>query len=1109
MKCPRCSLPVELASDGNTAACTGCGAQFKVSRKSKAAAPPPVPPKDAEAASEVEADPWDEAGGQSEPWESQPVEELDSFALPKQSKSKSSRSKNANKNDRPSRPTEASRDAKSWLITAMIGGGALFGIGAIGLLVWLFSGPAGPANQNAEPVGNAVAAGADGNGPPALAEGYVVASSNFLRLGRPGQLRQYWDDVSKKRQFDLRTMPEVNAPAIVENAGDDTREQLKGVPLEIGRYSPVPRQADLLIPLVTNCEVSPSGQTATVTLQDAQGVEETGVIYDLTTGQRTTSEALGQAFDPDHNLAPDPKGRWLFKTHFSELSCWRTGSTELPRVINLADASIIWSGYVDEQHAWGLVRSQTLDVQIWNFESGQRTASIPVPDISVETFGTSVSIARQSPNRRFVAIAVTSGVSVIDLTERKVAGLFPLPENRAVLSCEFFNDPDRLTVLIQNDDFEVLEWDLGSGQLAKRLNLTKSSNYGVQLGEGRLYSTSEPHVLIHNAERSSFRIDTVDGRVEMLGFSIDCKLQGPPRGSIGLIQASIPTEGDALPAGLPDAWRAKIQPEWRQRYLLFGQPLRQPQNLVTVKDAVVPDPPAKWVAPPKVDWSGPIQKWDSRAGWPQVVTDRYSVRFVPQDSTNPTNRKVMAERFDRQTGEPLELLEVCPTVLAPDVFLHFENNFSTFPLLTAAAIHDDGLLAYVSPADRRRISFWKRDSSRLETRTFPFPIRWIGFSVDGKLLLESSGKLYACHPETGESLWTRDGGYTGGCCLVRGRSWGVFHAGQHIDLIDTSTGACLGRLHNTPEPQRPAFLALSPDGSRLVAFGSYLNRHPSGVMTQDQHPARVWDLKDGTVRDFVTRYDGYGVSEVSWLTPDILVEGGRQLRMFDMAHEGQFLGTVTPLSASAPDPLVSYQNAASTTPDGLLCASVGPDHFPDQFQWQPLNFEEAWILAAPQRRIEPLRGSTLRVEVDLGDEEVNSLLGDSYAEVLEHAGCKIGPDGWLFRARLIQRPLTEEEQQQQQNAGLGRDAKIGSLVLELYAPGETTPAWVRQPQPNEVIPLFSGETLRRTALMGVAITQPDGKWQEEFPDTVLRCSGKSHAWPCTLSGSVAGPPKKP
>lgn len=284
----------------------------------------------------------------------------------------------------------------------------------------------------------------------------------------------------------------------------------------------------------------------------------------------------------------------------------------------------------------------------------------------------------------------------------------------------------------------------------------------------------------------------------------------------------------------------------------------------------------------------------------------------------------------------------------------------------------------------------------------PQPVEWLGWTADGKLLTVGTGKLTAWDADTGKARFETAGSYTGVAALAPGREWIALAAPGVIDIVDTASGACRGRLQAW---ETTLSLAVSPDGTRLAALGPA--RHGAGVGT----PARVWTgtepsevpsegwrqvlawkVEDGTA-DGKATFRPVASAPLQWIGPRQLVAGGGSVADLDVGcgtYHFAFEGKGKPLRDS---------------PDGRLWLT-----------------RDGWLEAVKPPALRPegevVFGPSVPLQVQVSGPsairaaQVAKLLNG----VLRDLGQAMGEGGWSWR-------LNVQEKETQQKLSFGSQSK--------------------------------------------------------------------------------------
>jgi len=96
-------------------------------------------------------------------------------------------------------------------------------------------------------------------------------------------------------------------------------------------------------------------------------------------------------------------------------------------------------------------------------------------------------------------------------------------------------------------------------------------------------------------------------------------------------------------------------------------------------------------------------------------------------------------------------------------------------------------------------------------------IDWIGFKDNETLVTVGDQKLTVWKVPSFKGIYESDGGYEGTVAWGHDKTWLAVSAGNHVDLIDTTTGEILNQVWIHPT-YRIFDLAVDPLGKRLIAF---------------------------------------------------------------------------------------------------------------------------------------------------------------------------------------------------------------------------------------------------------------------------------------------------
>jgi hypothetical protein len=127
----------------------------------------------------------------------------------------------------------------------------------------------------------------------------------------------------------------------------------------------------------------------------------------------------------------------------------------------------------------------------------------------------------------------------------------------------------------------------------------------------------------------------------------------------------------------------------------------------------------------------------------------------------------------------------------------------------------DGKIAIRDPDDTRRVDVWDAAGTwQIGFHVADRPVIWAGWSADGKLLTLAADKLTAWDIPAGKAIYEVETGKAR-AAITPDRTVVAVASPGHIDLLDTATGECRGRLDG---PQVVWILAISADGQHLAAL---------------------------------------------------------------------------------------------------------------------------------------------------------------------------------------------------------------------------------------------------------------------------------------------------
>jgi hypothetical protein len=268
------------------------------------------------------------------------------------------------------------------------------------------------------------------------------------------------------------------------------------------------------------------------------------------------------------------------------------------------------------------------------------------------------------------------------------------------------------------------------------------------------------------------------------------------------------------------------------------------------------------------------------------------------------------------------------------------------------------------------------------------------WSGDGRLLTLGCGCLTAWEVPAGKAVWEVEGGYAAPAELAPGRGWLAVSAGTYVDLIETTSGRCLGRCRTGGVDGTIRDVAVSPDGKRLAAV------YPGApARRKELFTAVVWDLTSGKAERVPFGTGSFAL--LHWGGPEQLVACSDRCELFDLRARDR-VGTYSmPKNYDRPlgPPL-------ARSPEGRLWISLGNTrglNLRNQPRvWRALTVPDPRVtnegrVLAEDRQYVSLRKTPVRVEVDLGKPERSRGVANILARGVREQGLTLGPDGWVLR----------------------------------------------------------------------------------------------------------------
>jgi hypothetical protein len=438
-----------------------------------------------------------------------------------------------------------------------------------------------------------------------------------------------------------------------------------------------------------------------------------------------------------------------------------------------------------------------------------------------------------------------------------------------------------------------------------------------------------------------------------------------------------------------------------------NQPLPEPRPPIQSTDRAglaetTPTPPATWSAPPS-----PPANTEKLVGAIQIPTSQVLMGNMHASFLNGwttvsgwTNgqytqpKGIYWHRFDLRTGTASgPAIQLLPWVMSPTN----GQGINLAEVMVAAALSPDGSrLAFRDPADLGRVDVWDESGKRIlgiDAYGRGVPTQWVGWSQLGRLLTLGDGRLTAWDVPAGKAVFEVAGEYRLPVAPVRGRAWlavvGAAEGTSHVDLLETDTGRCLGRLPLTGAelPDTYPDLAISPDGKLLAYVGQRTDSTPAQLTAM----LLAWDLTSGKAHAPlpITRVQGWSI--VALDEHRVLIGG----QMIDLRCR---------------IPVARYScHCPADSPDGRLWG-LGPipeDEGKPAEPWDP-NRDQKMALrpvelvaydtgpASPQEVFTPQM--PLTIEVDLAKKERGEILGQEQVALLQKRGFTIGKSKWRLRA---------------------------------------------------------------------------------------------------------------
>lgn len=781
-------------------------------------------------------------------------------------------------------------------------------------------------------------------------------------------------------------------------------------------------------------------------------------LVDLRTGQQAGTFAATSPYWRDARLSPDglylvgpdsgPKS--LLDPERNALFVWKRGADTPARKLPVPGA-VDWLGFVAPDRLAVHTFDPKPALQIWDVAAGKvlRTvrltadplpppgAGFTVPQRDLHTFYRPWPLmAAVSPGGRYVALGTRSGVTLVDAAEGKEIGTLPIPglsgaEVDAFRGLSFRPDGTELFALVaaaRVHDLTLRSWSVTDGRPRMEVKLQWAAGHGPPLpgpepgtvvlpggNAGALARYGYIYPFRATDVRPAAVVETRAGSVlERMGY---CVLRWAEDGP--LVVAGGPREGKPPAKPRPDEkWdkggvpqevytvtldRARLIAAARQRAAgLAARPPVVRADRTAVK-ALTPEPPAAWAAPPAVPKVEPTKLAWLEFNFPAAFGDTQAavLRFEYQRDVRE-RFELHWDRHDWRTGARIGSAMLWPWARDP-ARLKEKDSVLRSRTPPAALTADGNRLAVCDPADLSRVDMWAADGKRLlgfHPAGAGRAVAWLGWSPAGRLLTVADGRLTAWEIPGARAVFEVSGGYTGPAALAPGRAWLAVASGDHIDLLDSATGACLGRCRAGGVTEAVRDLALSGDGKRLAVV------FPGPGDKANKFTAQLWDLTTGKAQLLHFGSDPYAT--VGWVGPEHLATFASGNVLYDVSVRQMVAWYhFPPAEPRWNGPMVVR------SPDGRLWVrrmnnrpGRPTDNRPGRSKragrvagvWWALPEADLLVgLGAGPREYVAGRPFPVRVEADLGSAERSQGFARQVAEMLRKDGFAIGPKGWCLR----------------------------------------------------------------------------------------------------------------
>jgi hypothetical protein len=699
-----------------------------------------------------------------------------------------------------------------------------------------------------------------------------------------------------------------------------------------------------------------------------------------------------------------------------------------------------------------------------------------------------------SANYKYVALGCPDGVRVVSLAEHKVIGLLPIKNAEYYRWVNFSADGSRLFAFVvaatpHGAMCFFRSWSVATGAPQEELVLDRFVTGPIYPGPvdglyvaDRFYFTRNPLPLA-KLPLHLVRIDD-DGTALVIGPRAQAPpTTTPPQSVLERIKYKQAPAEDANRKDSQYAlfttridWSAAVKQVEPVAALFAPRPAARAGDRTGVA-AQKAEPPATWTPPPFGPApTRPAEGDDPKARhqfstWPVSFGDdgAVRVRFVPRVQ-HRKRWEVWLDVLDRTGTRALPPAKLWDWGLFPDQAgpLTEDTNqagqMSPRPLPALAALRPDGsALALVDPNDPRRVDLFKPGGERTAGLLVHADRRidWLGWSTT-HLLTVSAGKLTAWDASAPRALFETAGGYTHVGALAPDRKWLVLWTGKHADILDTTTGTCLGRCQAGGFAGRLEHFTLAPDGKRLAAL---FTGWPRGMTAAGPgYTAVVWDLQTGKARLFGVAGTalplGRGIPPLptcTWAgTEHLLVSGqaltepttlldvrlGLAVGRYKLQGGGYAAGPPALPARTSPDGRLWYPTTAIAGAPKGFNPNVGHDpDFPAGFVWRTvvlpgLHGQDAYLVD-PGREWIDLSGLPVQVQVKLASRSDSEGFARSLARAVQAQGFTIGRGGTALRVEG-----TIEETNETLTLAFGGEAKVPQCVISAkWLSAQDTELW--------------------------------------------------------------------